>query len=217
MGRKKRNFVILGLGSFGSVVAGTLAQFGNHVLGIDSDERRVADMAEKLSNVAILDASDDAALREAGVENYNVALVSMGNDLESSILSVMNLKLIGVETIWVKADNRTHHRIMSKMGVDRVLLPDIEMGRHTAQMMNNPAVQDYVSLGNGYNVVNVRVPEELDGRTIADLRLGQGIRALGMMRGTEYIQTDPDKRLKIGDRLLLLGRKPELSQFSETL
>lgn len=104
-------------------------------------------MAEKLSNVAILDASDDAALREAGVENYNVALVSMGNDLESSILSVMNLKLIGVETIWVKADNRTHHRIMSKMGVDRVLLPDIEMGRHTAQMMNNPAVQDYVSLG----------------------------------------------------------------------
>lgn len=216
MGRKKHSFVILGLGSFGSVVASTLAQYDNHVLGIDISERRVAQLAHSLSNVAILDATDEYALREAGVQNYETALVSLGGNLEAGILSVMNLKMIGVGNIWVKADSRTHHRIMSKMGVDRVLLPDVEMGQHTAQMMNNPAVQDYVALGNGYNVVNMRVPERLNEHPLAHLRLDVSLRSLGLMRGTEFIPTTTETIMKTGDRLLILGRKPELLAFGES-
>lgn len=217
MGNTRRSFVVLGLGSFGSVVARALAQFGNQVMGIDISEKRVADIADTLGSVAILDATDDAALREAGVGGYDTALVSMGDDLESSILTVMNLKLIGVGSVWVKADNRTHHRILSKMGVDRVLLPDIEMGRHVAQMLNNPAVQDYVALGNGYNVVNLQVPEKLSGKAIADLDMGPAVRTLGLMRGTAFIPTDPETRLNSGDRLLLLGKKPDLTMFSSSI
>ncbi|TKW67569.1 MAG: TrkA family potassium uptake protein [Paracoccus denitrificans] len=217
MGKAKRSFVILGLGSFGSVVARNLAQFDNPVMGIDISEKRVSDMANELSSVAILDARDEAALREAGVAGYDVALVSMGDDLESSILSVMNLKLVGVDCVWVKADNRTHHRILSKMGVDRVLLPDIEMGRHTAQMLNNPAIQDYVALGNGYNVVNLQVPETLSRQSVADLKINPAVRVLGLMRGTDFVATSPETRLETGDRLLLLGRKPDLTVFSGSL
>ena len=217
MGKDSRRFVILGLGSFGGVVARALAGFGDQVMGIDASEKRVADLADVLGSVAIMDATDEAALREAGVGNYNVALVSMGDDLESSILTVMNLRLIGLRSIWVKADNRTHHRILSKMGVDRVLLPDIEMGRHTAQMLHNPAVQDYVALGNGYNVVNVQVPEGLGDKTVAQLRLSPAVRMLGLMRGTEYQPATPETVLKTGDRLLLLGQKPDLTAFSDAL
>ncbi|MFD1795288.1 TrkA family potassium uptake protein [Paracoccus aurantiacus] len=217
MGKKRRSFVVLGLGSFGSVVAKALAGLDNQVLGIDINERRVADMAEELGNVAILDATDDAALREAGAGSYDVALVSMGDDLESSILTVMNLKLIGIGTIWVKADSRTHHRILSKMGVDRVLLPDIEMGRHTAQMLNNPAVQDYVALGNGYSVVNLQMPDTHEDSLLADLGLDPAVRVLGLMRGTEYLAAAPDTVLKAGDRLLLLGQKAELTAVSGKL
>lgn len=218
MSRESRNFVVVGLGSFGSVVASELARFGNRVLGIDNDERRVAAMAETLSSVVILDATDEGALREAGVYQYDVALVSIGDDLEASILAAMNLRLIGVETIWAKAQNRTHHRILSKIGVDRVILPELEMGRHTAQMLNNPAVQDYVALGNGFSVVNLMIPKRLAGTTIGDVAIGEGVRILGVMRGTEYVSgQDRDYLLREADRMLLLGKRPELTAFGDRL
>lgn len=210
--------MVVGLGSFGGVVATELARFGNRVLGIDKDERRVAALAETLSSVVILDATDEGALREAGVSQYDVALVSIGNDLEASILAAMNLRLIGVETIWAKAENRTQHRILSKIGVDRVLLPALEMGRHTAQMLNNPAVQDYVALGNGFSVVNLLIPKRLADKTIGELEIGSGVRILGLMRGTEFVSgQDQDFVLKEADRLLLLGKRPELTAFGDRL
>lgn len=218
MGRQQRSFVVIGLGAFGSVVASELARFGNRVLGIDQDHRRVAMLAEQLSNVVILDATDEGALREAGVDRYDVGLVSIGNDLESSIIATMNLRLIGLDAVWAKAENRTHHRILSKIGADRVLLPGLEMGRHAAQMLNNPAVQDYVALGNGYSVVNLLIPERLKGRKLSDLQIDKGIVTLGMMRGTEYVDlSQRDPALMTNDRLLLLGRRVELTQFGDRL
>lgn len=218
MGRENRSFVVIGLGAFGGVVASELARFGNHVLGIDKDPRRVAALADQLSNVVILDASDEGALREAGVDRYDVGLVSIGNDLEASVIATMNLRLIGVGTVWAKADSRTLHRILSKIGADRVVLPSLEMGRHTAQMLNNPAVHDYVALGNGYSVVNLLIPERLKGVRLSELKIDSGVTTLGMMRGTEYIDLkERDPVLFPNDRLLLLGKRIELTQFGDRL
>ena len=218
MSRESRSFVVVGLGSFGGVVASELARFGNRVLGIDRDERRAAMLAETLSNVVIMDARDEDAMREAGVSQYDVGMVSIGNDLEGSILATMNLRLVGVGTVWAKADDRTHHRILSKLGVDRVILPDLDIGRHTAQMLNNPAVQDYVSLGNSYSVVNLLVPKRLNDKTMQDLAIPEPVRVLGLMRGTSFMDAqDPEFRLSTGDRLLLLGRRPDLTAFGDRL
>lgn len=218
MGKQKRSFVVVGLGAFGSVVATELVRFGNRVLGIDRSQKRVAALAEQLSNAVILDATDEGALREAGVDRYDVGIVSIGNDLESSVIAAMNLRLIGIETIWAKAESRTHHRILSKIGADRVVLPGLEMGRHTAQMLNNPAVQDYVSLGNGFSVVNLLIPERLKGKKLSDLPFEAGITRLGMMRGTEYIDLrERDPVLLTNDRLLLLGKRVELTKFGDRL
>lgn len=218
MGRVSRSFVVIGLGAFGSVVATELARFGNQVLGIDKDPRRVSALADQLPSVVILDAADEGALREAGVDRYDVGLVSIGNDLESNVIAAMNLRLIGVETIWAKAESRTHHRILSKIGADRVILPGLEMGRHAAQMLNNPAVQDYVSLGNGYSVVNLMIPRRLSGRLLSQLQVDPGVEVLGMMRGTEYRSTrDEDPVLQTNDRLLLLGKRVDLTRFGDQL
>ena len=216
MARKTRSFVVIGLGAFGSVVALELARFGNQVLGIDKDARRVAALAEQLPSTVILDATDEGALREAGVDRYDVGLVSIGNDLESNVIATMNLRLVGVETVWAKADSRTHHRILSKIGADRVILPGLEMGRHAAQMLNNPAVQDYVSLGNGYSVVNLMIPQRLSGRRLAELGVGDGVQILGLMRGTEY-HREADMVLATNDRVLLLGRRVDLTRFGDRL
>ena len=220
MAKENRTFAVIGLGAFGSAVAQELAREDNHVLGIDLDERRVAQMAPTLAAAVILDTTDEAALREAGVDRYDVALVAIGDDIQASILTTMNLRLVGIGTIWVKAINRTHHRILSKLGADRVILPEQEMGRHIGQMLHNPAVQDYVSLGNAYSVVNIVAPKSLAGTAPDALGFGStyDLRLLGLMRGSEYFRGDePDLAICPDDRLIVLGKRAELRKFGDGL
>ncbi len=220
MVEKNRSFAVIGLGAFGTAVATELARFGNRVLGIDLNERRVAALAEALHDVRIADCTDEAALRQAGLEHYDVVVVAVGRDLEASIVATLNAKLIGCGTIWAKAHSRTHHRILVKLGADRVIQPEQEIGQHVAQVLNNPAVRDYVSLGNGFHVVNILVPEELEGRKLGALRLKEkfDLRPLGLMRGTEFLACDRDDLvLKGEDKLLVLGRRPELRRFGDSI
>jgi trk system potassium uptake protein TrkA len=217
---RKRNFAVIGLGSFGSTVASELARFGNHVLGIDTSEKCVARIADVIAEAVIADARDETALREAGVEECDVAVIAMGGDLEANVLATMNAKLIGVKTIWAKAANKTQHRILLKLGAERVVLPEMEMGQHIAQMLNNPAVRDYVSLGNGFHVVNMAAPPWMDGKPIGSLKLAEKyeLRCLGIMRGSDYVDvTDPATPLRTEDRMLMLGRRPSLRAFGDTL
>lgn len=220
-GRSNRSYVVVGLGAFGGTVAAELARFGNPVLGIDMNERNVSRFADVLTEAVICDATDEAALREAGAANHNVALVAIGEDLESEILAVMNLRHLGIQTIWVKAKDRTQHRIFSKLGVDRVILPEQEIGQHIAQMLHNPLVRDYISLGNGYHVVDFRVPEELNGRRVNEPTLfaAHDLRVLGLMRegGAFHSCADGSVTLKSDDKLLILGKRQDLRQFGDML
>jgi trk system potassium uptake protein TrkA len=132
----------------------------------------------------------------------------------------MNLKLLGVSTIWVKAINRIHHRILTKLGADRVVLPEQEIGQHIAQMLHNQLVRDYLSLGNGYYVVDFRVPEQLNARIIEELKLADRfeIRCLGAMRGGDFLSCEiGETELRTDDKLLLLGRRQNLRSFGDSL
>ena len=215
-----RTFVVVGLGTFGGTVASELKRFGNAVIGIDTDRRRVSDFAEVLDQALILDARDDAALREAGVADADVGVVAMATDLEASILSAVNLKLLGVETVWAKATTRTHHRILSRLGVDRVIHPEDEIGRAIAQILHNPLIRDYASMGNGYHLVNFIVPPSLEGKRLEELESARehSVRAIGVMRGTDWLGgTDCPQPLAKDDRLILLGTRSNLRAFTETL
>lgn len=218
--QKNRSFAVIGLGTFGTTVASGLARFGDHVLGIDTVERNVSHVADMLTEAVIADGRDEEALREAGVGNYDVAVVAIGEDLEANILCTMNVKLLGVPTIWVKAMSRTHHRILTKLGADRVIEPEQEIGRHIAQMLHTPLVRDYVSLGNGYHVVDFRVPESLDGERVDRVGLSEDfeLHALGVMRGSEFLSCETGSvELKADDKLLLLGRRENLRRFGDRL
>ncbi|MFA5538435.1 MAG: TrkA family potassium uptake protein [Gemmobacter sp.] len=215
-----RSFAVIGLGAFGGTVASELARFGNHVIGIDLDERRVAQMADTLAEARIADATDEAALREIGLEQYDVAVIAMGRDLQASVLCTMNATMVGVKQVWVKAHSKVHHRILLRLGADRVIQPEHEIGQHVAQMLHNPAVRDYVSLGNGFHVVNIVVPERLDGRPAAALRMAEdhALQPLGLMRGPDYLACDtPGLLLRKDDKLLVLGRRPDLRRFGDSL
>jgi trk system potassium uptake protein len=217
MVRKSRSFVVVGLGAFGGTVATALAGMGDEVLGIDNDERRVREHIDRITHVAIADARDEDALKEAGAGQHDVAIISIGEDLEASILATMNVKLIGVPTIWVKALSRTHHRILSKIGVDRVIRPEHDMGLHVAETLHSPYVADYLSLGNGFHVINFIIPEVSKLKTIGDLRklTGEKVQILGVMKGSEFQAGREDETVLMGgDRIMLLGRRKDLRQLA---
>ena len=220
MAERKRSFAVIGLGAFGSTVATELARADAYVLGIDIVDKRVARMAETVAEAKILDASDEAALREAGVDRFGAVVICIGEDIESSILCTMNARLLGCKTIWVKARDRTHHRILTKLGADRVILPEQEVGQHVAQSLLNPAVRDYASMGNGYHAVCMIIPEGLESRSVGALDLGErfSLRPLGLMRGTEFHAIDePGFTLEADDRLLVLGKPADLRHFGESI
>ena len=195
--KRNRTFVIIGLGTVGSTVATDLARSGNHVLGIDINEKSVAALSDILSEAIIADGRDEEALREAGVDKYDVALIAIGEDLEANILCTMNVKMLGVKTVWVKAINKTHHRILK---------------------LHNPAVRDYLSLGNGMHVINLEVPESMAGKTIEslDLEKSHELRCLGILRGSEFIGCDTGTvTMEASDKILILGRRQNLRDFSD--
>ncbi|MDT0681872.1 TrkA family potassium uptake protein [Roseicyclus sp. F158] len=218
--RRSRTFAVIGLGTFGATIAKELTRFGNHVLGIDKDGAVVNRYADELARTVIADGGNEDVLREIGLGEYDVAVIAIGQDLEASILSALSAKLVGVEHVWAKASSRMHHRILSKIGVERVIHAEAEMGRHAAQMLNNPMVGDYVSLGNGYHVVNVVVPERMAGSVLSEMDLEDrfSLVPLGIMHGSEIkaLQGQPCT-LSEGDRLILLGKRANLRAFAETI
>ncbi|ETX27925.1 potassium channel family protein [Roseivivax isoporae] len=220
MAEKSRTFGVIGLGNFGSTVAKELTRFGNDVIGIDTDKDRVSAHADELAQAMIVDARDDKAMKEAGMGDCDVALIAMGSDLEASILAAINLKLVGVETVWAKARTKTHHRILSRLGVDRIIHPEVEVGQHVAQVLHNPLIRDYISLGNGFYVVNFRIPESLEGKTLEELphREDYDLRCVGVMRGTEFLGMDGQGcTFQSDDLLLLLGKRADLRRFASSL
>ena len=217
---RSRSYAVVGLGTFGSTVASELTRFGNHVIGIDTDERRVNALADTLSQGLIVDARDESALRDAGLGDCDVAVIAMASDLEVSILATVNVARIGVPTVWAKAMSRTHHRILSKLGVDRVIHPEEEVGRSVAQMLHNPLVRDYASLGNNRFAVSFIVPPSIEGRKVSELRklVDFDLRVLGVMRGTEWLGDDDcPSPLMAEDTLLLMGTRANLRRFADTL
>lgn len=217
-----RTFAVIGLGAFGSTVARDLADAGNDVIGIDRDDGPVSELADVLREAVIADARDEKALREAGLAACDTAVVAIGGDLEANIVSVVNAKLIGVEKVWAKALSRTHHRILARLGTDRVIHAEREMGQRVAQMLHNPVVLDYVSAGNGFYVVAVTVPDSLEGRTVASLELPRAydVRCLEVMRGSDALLGGNGAAsgavLAEGDRMLVLGRRSALRTFAES-
>ena len=142
----KRTFGVIGLGRFGYAMATTLAQLGHDVIGVDSDEDKVRALADVISLAMLLDAIDEKALRAAGMKDVDVAVVSIGENIESSLLVVTLLQEIGVKKIVAKAVTALHGRILEKLGVSRVVFPEREMAVRVAHGLVMPNVLDYIEL-----------------------------------------------------------------------
>lgn len=213
-------FAVLGLGRFGSAASQELIKLGHSVLGVDADNKVVSKYADDLTRAVIADVTDKQALDELGVDTYDVVLVAVGSDIQTSLLCVVQLKSLGVKSIWVKASSHAHHLILNKLGVDRIIHPEEEMGIRVAQALSYPMVEDYISLGNGEFVVEIHVSEQLDGMSISTLLQNSpsSIHVLLVKRRAELTVHPPAEfEVRGNDVLVLLGQLHALKAIAPKL
>jgi trk system potassium uptake protein len=223
---KRKQFGVIGLGRFGSAMAVTLSQLGHDVIGVDGDEARVAHMADVITHALQLDATDEKALRAAGIHDVEVAVVSIGENIESSLLVVMQLLELGIKTIVAKAVTPLHGRILEKLGVSRVIFPEREMAIRVAHSLVMPNVIDYIELSTDFSIVEVPAPAAFVGQTLKQLELRPrlGLTLIAIKRQSEdsgavvtNIAPSADETIRRGDTLALLGSNERLNQLDELL
>jgi trk system potassium uptake protein TrkA len=222
----KRSFAVIGLGRFGSAMATTLAGLGHDVIGIDGDEDKVRGVADVVSLALQLDATDEKALRGAGIRDVDVAVVSIGENIEASLLVVTLLQEIGIQRIVAKSVTALHGRILEKLGVTRVVFPEREMAIRVAHGLVLPNVIDYIELSSDFSIVEVPAPQEFVGRSLRDigLRARFGLTTIAIKHVSPTggvlstnIAPGPDDVIQQGDVLSLLGSNEKLAQLDETL
>ena len=222
----KLTIAVIGLGRFGYAMASTLTSLGHDVIGIDGDEDRVRAMADTVSLAMQLDATDDKALRGAGIKDVDVAVVSIGENIEASLLVVTLLREIGINRIVAKAVTALHGRILEKLGVTRVVFPEREMAIRVAHSIAMPNVIDYIELSSDFSIVEVPAPVEFAGRTLRDigLRARFGLTTIAIKHVGEdgtvvstNIAPGPDDVIQRGDLLSLLGSHDRLGNLESTL
>jgi trk system potassium uptake protein TrkA len=220
----RRSFAVIGLGRFGSATASTLAELGQDVIGIDSDEERVRAMSDALLQAVQLDATDERALRAAGIHNVDVAVISIGENVESSVLIVMLVKELGIKTVVAKATTPLHGRILEKLGVTRAIFPDREMAERLAHGLVVPNFLDFIELSRDFSIVEMTAPEEFVGRTLKqiELRPRYGLTLIALKRPAETgkeivtnIAPAADDVIRAGDVLTLVGNNDRLAALGK--
>ncbi|MCF2940303.1 TrkA family potassium uptake protein [Paenibacillus alkaliterrae] len=213
---KKNQFVIVGLGRFGSSVGRELIELGHEVLGIDKDEEAVQDMSSELTFAVSADCTDEEALRSLGVRNFDCGIVAIGDDIQASILTTILLKDLGVKKVVAKAISELHGRVLEKIGVDRVVYPERDMGIRVAHQLVSPNLLDYIELSKEYTIAELAVPQCLNGKSLHDLnpraRFGCSIVAINKPGGIIIAPTATDV-LSERDVMVVIGTNDQIEDF----
>lgn len=214
-----KQFLVIGLGRFGASVARTLTEAGHEVLGVDSREELVQAVSGMVTQAVQADATDEQVLRSLGVSNFDVAVVAIGQDIQSSIMCTLLLKEMGLKYVIAKAQNHLHGKVLKKTGADRVVFPERDMGVRVAQNLVSTNLLDYIELSEDYSIMEFTAPAFTVGKTLAQLRLPNkfGINVIAIKTGPREINIAPkaDDVINEGDILVLAGENKQLKKMEE--
>lgn len=217
---KKKQYVVIGLGRFGSSVAKTLYGLGKDVLAIDSDETAIQEISKEVTHAIQLDATDESALRSVGIRNFDVAVVTIGSDIQSSTMVTLLLKELGIKHIVAKAHNNLHAKLLNKIGADRVVLPEKDMGVRVAYNLVSTNILDQIELSPDYSIIEIISPKEWSGKTLGELnvRANYGINVIAIKRD-DFLNVSPDAndQIELDDILVIIGGVNELRIIEDTI
>ena len=166
--KDKRQFIVWGLGRFGSSVAETLTALGHEVLGIDNNEDVVENMADKLTHAVVCDVIDEKTVNSLGIRNFDVGIVAIGT-LEPSLLATMLLREAGLKTIVAKASNALHGKMLEKLGATKIIYPERDMGRRVGHNLAYTNILDFVELSDNICLMEVNLTRKVVGKSLAEL------------------------------------------------
>jgi trk system potassium uptake protein TrkA len=207
--------VVIGLGRFGSAVADSLVRMGHEVLAIDENQALVDRWADELTHVVQADCTDDEALRQLGVADYERAVVAIGTDIEASVLTVLALAEAGVADIWAKAITRKHGQILERVGAHHVVYPEYSMGERVAHMLTGGMI-DFIEFDDEFSIARTLAPSFTWDRTLAESapRSKHGVTVVGVKRaGEDFTYARPETAVQRHDQLIVSGPTRMVEKF----
>jgi len=224
-----KQYVVIGAGRFGSAVAVTLAKKGKQVLVLDQDEQTVQRMSEIVTEAMQIDVTDPSSLEGLDLGEMDVAVVGIGGNLEASILTTLQLKEMGVKMVVAKAKTNADKKILSRIGADRIVFPERDMGIRVANSLISPTIFDYIQVSPGFGIVETKVPEAIQGQTLAQAnirsRFGVDIVAISRrapqldkngqseLKSTLLVAPEASEVLGENDNLVIIGEESKIEKF----
>ncbi|GEP85066.1 TrkA_N, TrkA_C family protein [Staphylococcus piscifermentans] len=214
----EKEFVVIGLGRFGGSIVRELNALGMDVMAIDMSEARVNEYSEIATHAVVADTTDEAVMKSLGIRNFDQVIVAIGENIQTSTLTTLILKELGVKKVIAKAQNDYHAKILNKIGADLVVHPERDMGRRIAHNIASASVLDYLELADEYSIVEAKANERIAGQTIVDLdiRAHYGINIIAIKRDKDVIiSPDPNMNIELGDILIMIGHDNDLNRFEK--
>ena len=218
MSKTEKQFAVIGLGRFGGSVCRELYSLGHEVMAIDIDMERVESFVDYSTQAVQGDSTDEAFLKSIGIRNFDHVIVAIGENIQASVLTTLNLKELGVMKVWVKAQNTYHQKVLEKIGADKVIHPEVDMGIRVANSMSSNHLVDYINLSDEYSIGEYQAPNLIDNKTLQDLNFRGKYRVniLAIRRGNLVnINPLPTDIVKEGDVLVAMGLNKDLNRFEE--
>lgn len=213
----KKEFVVFGMGRFGSSVAKTLADNGCQVMAVDADQSKIELIADNVTYAVCTDVTDIEAIKTLGISNFDGAVVAIGENLEASVMVTIVAKELGIPYVLAKAQNDLHAKVLKKVGADMIVFPESETGIRIAHNLINGNFFDAVELSSIYSMVDYAAPEEWIGRSLRELNLRatKKLNVIGIKRaGKLEITPEPDMPILKDDVLIVIGKNNALSKLT---
>lgn len=218
LNRENKQFAVIGLGRFGRGVCSSLHHLGHEVLGTDINEKLVSQvLTDQIAAHAIqLDSTDPKALKEAGIFEFDTVIIAIGNYLQESIITTLNVKEAGVQYVVAKASSEVHGKLLERVGADRVVYPEYEAGCALARSLTQPSILDRFELDPNHSIVEISVPEEFNGKTVMELQLRNryGLNLLAVGQDDQFeINPAPTTRLFKGFAMVVIGSNRDIERL----
>ncbi|WMM23648.1 TrkA family potassium uptake protein [Tissierella sp. MB52-C2] len=213
-----KSFVVIGCGRFGGAVAKTLYSLGNEVLAIDRCEETIKEIAEEVTHAVQADVMDETVLKDLGLRNFDVAIVAIGSDLEASIMATIVTKELGIKTVVAKALTELHGKVLKKIGADKVIFPERDMGIRLAHNLASTNILEFIELSPDYSILEITAIKEWEEKSLVQLKLSTKYRinVMAIKRGNSIsISPNGESIIKENDILVVIGNTKDIKRIEQ--
>lgn len=212
--KDNKQYAVIGLGRFGTEMVKALRANNCEVLAVDMSEDRTQEVAEIATHIIVADASEEATLRSIGIDSFDVVIIAIGHNIQASIITALCCKELGVKYIVAKAFNQKHAKVLEKIEVNKIVIPEADSALKTARLLCYPRVNDIIQLAEGYSIAEILIPESWEEKSLSELKIRNkyGINVLMVIYSEDRSENPTAATVLHKDARLVIGGLTEAVQ-----